>query len=113
MPRWLRLCNAYQVSTHALVLAVSVFSWAAKAFRLARSAVHVYGGKQDSKCLRNVSGAVWRARCLDHACRLAAIASGATTLCTTPAPTVRHLNVWRWWTNTRGNAWRLTLPAAS
>jgi len=74
-------------------LVVSVSSWAAKAFRLARSAVHVYGGKQGSKCLRNVSGAVWRARCLDHACRLAGIASGATTLCTTPAPTVRHLNV--------------------
>lgn len=48
--------------THALVLAVSVSSWAVKAFRLARSAVHVYGAKQGSKCLRNVSGAVWRAR---------------------------------------------------
>lgn len=45
------------------------------------------------KCLRNVSSAVWRARCLDAACRPSAIASGATTLCTTPAPTVRHLNV--------------------
>lgn len=68
----MRLCNAYQVNTHALVLAVSVSSWAVRAFRLARSAVHVYGAKQGSKCPRNVSGAVWQARCLDHACRLAA-----------------------------------------
>lgn len=41
---------------------------------------------------------VGQERCSRHTCRLAGTASGATTSDMAPVPTVRQLNVWRWWT---------------